>query len=546
MVVLLKIRHFGAFGVFHADGRNIPLGAKHQALLALLTSGEGGVRTRSFLENTLWCLSQPEQAKASLRTALSTLKRHLGPEISRLLIANRERVTLRMDQVEVDQDPEKGEFMEGFELSHEEKFSQWLEKMRVQTKVPGAIAKPVSTGSTGRLRRVKDSVLPAVTVLPFQMSNFVDVERAGMSQLTEDLTRSLARSQAFSVTSYMAAKQFDPRVTTPAEVGEATRAAFMVGGFVAPSQDQVVIDLDLHDTRRQKLIWSRRYECDVSEGQNGNTAIALKMVRDISRTIWGDAMDMVSFTPLSDLENHTLLMSAIAMMQMGQRAMFDQARDILQSLNERENGHPTVQCWQGIWHVLRFEHGLSDSRATDLAAARRYAEAALAEDPLYSLAHTLNGMIDCQLSYNFDAAYASFELALEDNPNEALALGLKGLTCAYLDMPDRAVEFTEAARAIMPIGPQKFYYETMSAVAHISAGRFEEASDRAERALAENPGFPPAIRVLSVINQVLRSEGTGQDAVRLLLSKLPEFALRSPRRGFGEGASIPSAVGGLR
>lgn len=531
--------------MFHADGRSIPLGAKHQALLALLTTGEGGVRTRSFLENTLWCLSQPEQAKASLRTALSTLKRHLGADISRLLIANRERVTLRMDQVEVDQDPSKGDFMEGFELSHEEKFSQWLEKMRMQTKTPNVLSKPGGTGGPSRLRRVKDGVLPAITVLPFQVNDSVKVERAGMSQLTEDLTRSLARSQAFSVTSYMAAKQFDPKVATPAEVGAATRAAFMVGGFVSSGQDQLTIDLDLHDTRRQKLIWSRRYECDPAPSQNGNTAISLKMVRDISRTVWGDAKDMVSFTPLSDLENHTLLMSAIAMMQMGQRAMFDQARDILQTLSERESNHPTILCWQGIWHVLRFEHGLSDSRASDQAAARRLVEIALAEDPLYSLAHTLNGMIDCQLSYNFDAAYASFELALEDNPNEALALALKGLTCAYLDMPERAVELTEAARAIMPIGSQKFYYETLSAVAQLSAGRFDGASERAERALAENPGFPPAIRVLSVINQILKSEGTGQDAVRLLLSKLPEYALRSPRRLYGEDSG-PSAAGGMR
>lgn len=530
MVVLLKVRHFGAFGVFDADGRSIPLGAKHQALLALLTTGEGGVRTRSFLENTLWCLSQPEQAKASLRTALSTLKRHLGPDAAQLLTANRERVILKLDAIEIDDDARKGEFMEGFELSHEERFAQWLEKERAQS----AQAQLDVVHATGRrhngLRASKDSVLPTITVLPFQMNSTVDAPQPNISFLTEDLTRCLARSQAFSVTSYMAAKQFDSAMSTATQAGTGVGASFLVGGYVTIQKDHVIIDLDLHDTKRQKLVWSRRYEDDASTQETGAFVHTSRMVRDISRTIWGDAMNTVSLAQMNELENHTLLMSAIAMMQMGQRAMFDQAKEILRGLSEREKNHPTVLCWQGIWHVLRFEHGLSDNRAADLSAARQYAEAALTADPLYSLAHTLNGMIDCQVSYNFDAAYASFDIALEDNPNEALALGLKGLTCAYLRMPQLAIDLTEAARELLPVGPQNYYFETLSAVAYLSAGAFEQASLHAERALSENPGFPPTIRVLSVINQIMRTGGNGQDAMSMLMNKLPEFSMRAPMR----------------
>lgn len=538
MVVLLKVRHFGAFGVFHANGQSIPLGAKHQALLALLTTGEGGVRTRSFLENTLWCLSQPEQAKASLRTALSTLKRHLGPDAAKLLMANRERVTLKIDHVEIDDDANKGEFMEGFELSHEEKFSQWLEKMRGQSVRTDLTSKNMSRVAHSGLRRNKDAVLPSIAVLPFQVRTDDSAPKPNLSFLTEDLTRCLARSQAFSVTSYMAAKHFDLGAAPIGQPDAAQQAVYMVGGYVSINQDHVTIDLDLHDVQRQKLIWSRRYEDDSTTKGAAAFVHTQRMVRDISRTIWGEAMDTASFNQMHELENHTLLMSAISMMQMGQRAMFEQSKDILRTLSERERNHPTVRCWQGIWHVLRFEHGLSESRAADLAAARHHAEAALAVDPLYSLAHALNGMVDCQMSYNFDAAYASFELALEDNPNEALALGLKGLTCAYLEMPEQAIELTQAACELLPIGPQKYYFETLSAVAYLSAGAFEQAAECAERALSDNPGFAPTLRVLSVINQISRTGGTGSDAIRMLLSSLPEFSLRAPRRGFGELPSV--------
>ena len=118
MSILIRLNQFGAFGVFRSDGTSVPLGAKHQALLALLSTSASGIRTRAFLEHTLWSLAQPEQAKASLRTALSTLKRHLGPEAAQAISANRERVTLDLQRVQFIQPEAHAEFMEGFELPY--------------------------------------------------------------------------------------------------------------------------------------------------------------------------------------------------------------------------------------------------------------------------------------------------------------------------------------------------------------------------------------------------------------------------------------------
>lgn len=150
MGALLKIRHFGAFGVFHGNGQRIDLGAKHQALLALLTTAEDGVRTRVFLERHLWSLAQPEQAKASLRTALSTLRRHLGACSSALISANRERVTFDVSQVEFCGSSESGAFMEGFELRHEKAFEDWLSSKR-------QVHTPSQLRPSGSLERVPAS-----------------------------------------------------------------------------------------------------------------------------------------------------------------------------------------------------------------------------------------------------------------------------------------------------------------------------------------------------------------------------------------------------
>ena len=72
------IRLHGAFVCSGPKGTTFVLGAKQQAILAILATSPDGVRTRSFLQSTLWSAVAQEQAAASLRTALSTLRKTLG------------------------------------------------------------------------------------------------------------------------------------------------------------------------------------------------------------------------------------------------------------------------------------------------------------------------------------------------------------------------------------------------------------------------------------------------------------------------------------
>jgi hypothetical protein len=135
---LLNIRYNGRFRARISDGPELPLGAKHQALLALLCTAEDGIRTRTHLETTLWSLAQPRQAKASLRTALSTLRRYFGPAADVLLSADRRQITLNMDRVQIETGGADDVFMEGFVLPHEEAFEMWLLQMRNSPALAGA------------------------------------------------------------------------------------------------------------------------------------------------------------------------------------------------------------------------------------------------------------------------------------------------------------------------------------------------------------------------------------------------------------------------
>ena len=523
MAVVLKVRRFGAFGVFHENGEEIPLGAKHQALMALLITAENGIRTRAFLENTLWSFAQPEQAKASLRTALSTLRKHIGAAASSGLVANRERVTLDLSGIEMIDGPTRGVFMEGFELPHETVFAEWLAQTREEMSSPTSRTEAPSTGTRNRV--VLDELLPSIAVLPFTHRSPGPSTAPLGAILSEELSRQLSRSQAFSVTSYLAARQFSTEQVRPSEVSQVAGVSYLVSGSVFVSGHEFIAQVDLHDTERERVIWSREFRDDLSVLLMGDSSALRNATGQIGQTVVGEAVRLVNFKPLTNLANHTLLMAAIVMMQSMEVDQFNKSYDILKTLIDREMQHPVVLTWAGIWHVMRVEKGLSDDRTKDRMMAENLAEAALAQDAAFSLAHTLKGMICSQLTHDYDTAESAYDMALRDNPNEALALLMKGATLAMQNNPDEAIQLTEAARRLTPLGPQRYYFDSLAASVNLVARKFDRAIELADQSLSENAQFPASLRTKAIALQMSGRSEEARDVVASLMKVMPDFCI---------------------
>lgn len=522
MSVLLRVGQFGAFSVALGDGTPIPLGAKHQALLALLCTADTGVRTRAFLEQALWSLAQPEQAKASLRTALSTLRRHLGAEAAALLSANRERVILDLNGVAFEDGTGDAEFMEGFELPHEANFARWLQQIRHDTLRSQARRGQVPLQER-RLR--PEPLLPLIAVLPFvQLAPGEDTSPLG-SLIAEELSRSLARSQAFTVTSYLASRQFDATRVRPSEVSAVAGVKYLVSGSVRANGQVVAAEIELHDAEREQVIWSRHFEGPLPDLMTGRSEALCEATRQIGQTLIGEAVRIAGFKPLPSLEGHMLLMAAISMMQEMTPDRFSRAREVLKVLLERDPKHPLVLTWIGFWHVLRVQKGFSSDRQMDAGLANQFAGAALESDPSFSLAHTLKGAISSHLLFDFEQAQESYDLALKDNPNEALAILLKGATWAYQGHPIEAVELTDAARRLSPLGPQKYYFDSVSAFANLSAHNYDRALALADRSLQANAAYPASLRTKVIALQLAGRSGEARAAVQNLLAASPSFNL---------------------
>jgi adenylate cyclase len=146
------------------------------------------------------------------------------------------------------------------------------------------------------------------------------------------------------------------------------------------------------------------------------------------------------------------------------------------------------------WHrIHQRSHGRSPVSETEAAEAVALARQALEpgkDDPdtLWMAAHTLS-----VFAGEHAIAAAAVERALVLNPNSAHAWMARGYASINLDQPGPAIEALEHAMRLSPLDRLRRAFTNGIAIAHLAAGRYEQALDWADRTLREEPGYRGAL-----------------------------------------------------
>jgi tetratricopeptide (TPR) repeat protein len=143
-------------------------------------------------------------------------------------------------------------------------------------------------------------------------------------------------------------------------------------------------------------------------------------------------------------------------------------------------------------------HSFGQVSDVEIAEAVRLARVAIEvgrDDPdaLWMAGWTLSG---------FTSEHATAEnvidRALTLNPSSAHAWIARGLVSVVQDRPDQAIEALERAIRLSPLDRWGRAFTSPLAMAHFAAGRYEEAIQWADRALAAQPDYRPALRIKAV------------------------------------------------
>lgn len=553
------LKVFGAFTFGAKNGAIYVMGAKQQALLALLAAAPDGARTRSWLQGHLWTNVQPAQAKGSLRNALSALRRIIGPEADDIFVATRERVTIDLTRVAIVGEAKDGEYLEGLDLRHEKPFADWLRERRViHAGIPAraAPAGPAHRDGNGLgilgVAQVVDlpialDLLPDIAVLPFQDRGQADHCPFG-DALAEDVSRALSRSRVFTVISHLSCRHFAAmKATLPVVVSE-LQTRFLVTGETMSHGGRFRANIDFHDARSMKLLWTREYFGAVEDFLHGEMDLARDVVVHAARSAMVAAQTAARAAPLPTLAVHELLMASVSMMHSDNLQDFQMAKRMLDAAIERAPGRSTLHAWRGKWHVLKFQKGFTADKNAEAALAMAETSRALDLDPYNSVALSFDGFAHSHLASRIDIAETRYRQAIEADPNDAFAWLLFGTLHAFRNQPGDAVRFTERAQRLSPLDPQRYYFESLSATAQLAAGNYEKALDLANRSMVGNRRHPSTLRVRTIALQRLGRVAEARVAATELMVQEPDltvtgYLMRHPAASFDTLRDRSAALG---
>ncbi|MEL6959284.1 MAG: winged helix-turn-helix domain-containing protein [Pseudomonadota bacterium] len=364
-------------------------------------------------------------------------------------------------------------------------------------------------------------ILPTVSVLPLQ-----NIENNGDDLLgtvfADRLTASLGTSEEINVTSRLSTSAFRHGTSNLSEIGKLLGAEFVLSGFYLNRDGRLQLNLEFAEVASQRMLWSFRLEVPLEEVL-GEFEAGYEIVAKVRRAILINEIRRANTQPLSSLTNYSLMFAAVGMMHRLSPGDFGKSRDILAELTERAPNHPIPLAWTARWHLLRVVQGWSDNPGDDAQSALDCTGRALDLDPENVLALACEGHVLTNIVHRLDEAEDRYNLALENNPNDANARALRGMMLTFQDRGDEGLRDTERALHLAPLDPHRFLYLALAAGAALSVADYDRAEDLAKESLRLNRTHASTLRTLAVAQHKSGLAEDAQETVTELLRVQPKL-----------------------
>lgn len=343
--------------------------------------------------------------------------------------------------------------------------------------------------------------------------------------LAEELIRAFGRSPNLSVISRLSTQSFARGAFELADIGQHLNASHVVSGSVLEVGDKLRVALELTEVRSGHVIWDEVFHDRSSHVLIGEQQLIARIAEAVGRTIMNRELQRARSLPVRTLESYTLMLGAVNAMYRLSRSDFMNAEAMLQAVIERNPRHSVPLAWLGNWHVLKVQQGWTEDAQTERRFAEGHTARALDLNPDCEHALTIDGLVQTNLSKNFEEAEDRYGKALEVNPNSPLANLLKGTMHAFRDEGQIAVDLTQRAIARSPFDPQAYYYYCLASVSFIAADDPKNALVYAKRSLAANSTHTSTLRTLATAQWLVGDEEAARETVRKLTALEPSLTV---------------------
>lgn len=419
------------------------------------------------------------------------------------------------------------ELIDGLHASFEDLGDCWLKHVDepVRAYRARALATPlndIQVAASPVPPRDGASLAPRLAVLDFDGPQ----EGAALgSLLADELAALLTAQPSLELISRLSTRHRGPPRMDSRQVLRGVRATFGLGGSCSAANGRVVLHLELIACGPDTVLWSGRAQAPAADLINEPATWLQPLATEALAALQAHEARRARTLPIASLESYALLMGGVTLMHRLSRSQFERSGELLEAVAERAARHPDCHAWLARWHLMRAFQGWSDNPQVSSSRADQSARRALDLDEGCSLALTVAGMVQTYGHRRLDDGERLYRLALEANPNDALAWLLKGALHGFKGEGAQALSDARRALALSPLDPQKYYYDSLAASAAVSAGDYDEAVVLGERSLRANCQHASTLRVLALAETLRDNLPAARAHVERMLTLEPGFTV---------------------
>lgn len=336
------------------------------------------------------------------------------------------------------------------------------------------VVDPLSTSRD----RSRIAVLPLVNISPDPEDEYFT------DGMTEELIYRLSKVDEVRVIAQTSVMPYKGTEKSVATIGQELKVGIVLEGSVRKANNRVRITAQLIDTETEEHLWAERYDRDLEDIFAIQTDIAEQVAQELEIALGPQDKQRLAQQPTESLEAYNRYLQGRYFWNQRSPEDLDKA---IQYFHEAVQQDPNfAKGYSGLadcYALMPQVGALAKEKAGPKAIEA--AETAIELDDSLAEAHTSIGFAKANFHNDIQGAEASFQQALELNPDYAPAQQWYG---QLLIWKGRAREALAAMLRAQELDPLSLISNLNAALLHIWLGQPDAAYAQLERAFDINPG----------------------------------------------------------
>jgi TolB-like protein/DNA-binding SARP family transcriptional activator len=366
---------------------------------------------------------------------------------------------------------------------------------------------------------------PSIALLPFSNLSGDPEQNYFADGIADDLIIVLGRIPWLFVIASASTAGYRGRAVEAAQIGTELGVRYLLRGSVRKTDKRLRIVVQLTDASHGRHIWSDRFDGDPDEIFAIQDRVTAQVASFIAPALQLAEIERAQRKPTESLTAYDLYLRAVPRF----RTSLAENREAIRLLRRAIEIDPSYGAAYGFAaRCYQFQKLLNwvPPSDPDLEEGVRLGHLAVDIGKNDSEALWMGGHALVQLAGDVERGLALIDRSLELNPNSVNALVSSCNVRSYYGDPKTAIEHFGLAHRLNPLDSSQHVRWNILALAHLSAGDFEETERATDKALNVAPTYPPALRMKVIVCGLLGRAEAGREHVNRLLAVNSDESVR--------------------